>query len=318
MVELDLLDRKIIYQLDLDARQPASAIAKKLRVAKETINFRIKRLLKKNIIKGFYAIIDTSLINQFFFKIFIKFKEIHPNRRKEILDFFASYPKMSQVLLLEGEFDVQLFLLAEENNNLMNFMENLNSFCGEELQKKEILIVNTIYRFNQKFLHNEKQSLTISVTTKNKGYKFDKISWAVLKEISKNARISILEIANNLKISSQLAQYHLKKLIREKVIVSTHIAINYDKLDLQHYHLTFRINDHKILNSVFQFFNQKNKSIFATKMIGYYDGSAELIVKNNKELREFVDELLIAFSENIKVLDILLIYKEYELRLFPL
>ena len=53
MWELDLLDRKIIFELDLDARQAASTIAKKLKVAKETINFRIKRLLKNEIIKDF-------------------------------------------------------------------------------------------------------------------------------------------------------------------------------------------------------------------------------------------------------------------------
>lgn len=318
MTKLDLIDKKIIYELDLDSRQSATSIAKKLKIAKETVNFRIKRLLKNNIIKGFYAILDTSLINKFFFKIFIKFNEIHPNRRKEILDFFATYPKMSQVLLLEGNYDVQLFLLVEENNDLMIFMEELNNFCGKELQKKEILIVDTMYRFNQKFLYSEKRNFTVSVSNKNKQYNIDNVSWDVLKEISKNSRISILDIAKNLNISSQLAQYHLKKLIKDKVIVSTHIAINYDKFNMQHYHLTFQVNDHKIINQIIQFFNQKNKSIFATKMIGHYDVSAELIVENNEVLRNFVDGLLIKFSEKINHLDIFLIYKEYELRLYPI
>ncbi len=318
MVKLDLLDRKIIYELDLNARQPASKIAKRLKVAKETVNFRIKRLLKNDVIKGFYAMIDTSLINRFFFKIFIKFKEIHPDRRKKILDFLASQPKMSQVLLLEGIYDVQLFFLAEENSDLMRFMESLNSFCGDEIQKKEILITYTLYRFNQKFIYDGKRSLTTSVSTKKKGYKLDNVRFSVLREISKDARISVLDIARNLRISSQLAQYHLKKLVKDKVIVSTHIAINYDLLNMQHYHLTFQVNDHKILSQVIQFFNQKNKSIFATKMMGYYDGSAELIVKNNEELRKFVDELLAKFSEKITTLDIFLIYKEYGLRLYPI
>jgi Lrp/AsnC family transcriptional regulator, regulator for asnA, asnC and gidA len=318
MLNLDLLDKKILYELDLNARQSASSIAKKLKIAKETVNFRIKRLINNNIIKGFYAIIDTSLINRFFFKIFIKFNEINPNRRKEILDFFASHKNMSQVLLLEGNYDVQLFFLAKENNDLMKFMESLNNFCGKELQKKEILIINTMYRFNQKFLHNEKKNLISQVSNKVSNYNIDETSLKVLKEISKNSRISILDIAKNLNISSQLAQYHLKKLIKDKVIVSTHIAINYDKFNMQHYHLTFQVNDHRIINKIIQFFNQKNKSIFATKMIGHYDASAELIVNNNKELRGFVDELLTNFSEKINHLDIFLIYKEYELNLYPI
>ena len=71
MTKIDLLDRKIIYHLDLDARQSVSAIAKKLKVPKQTISFRINRLTKNNIIKGYYALINTSLIGMFFTKIFL-------------------------------------------------------------------------------------------------------------------------------------------------------------------------------------------------------------------------------------------------------
>ncbi len=315
---MDLLDRKIIYELDIDARQSASAIAKKLSVAKETVNFRIKRLLQNKIIKGFSSLLDLSKIHCFFFKIFVKFKEIPPTRRKEILDFLATYPQMSQVLLLEGKYDVQLFFLAKENSDMMHFMEKMNAFCGKEIHEKQILIVNNLYRFNLKVLYHDKHDIKEIITAKSLEYTFDEVSWNVLKQVANNARIPVLDIAKNLNISSQLAQYHLKKLIKDKVIVSTHLSINYDALQMQHYHVTFQVNDHKILPWIIEFFNSKNKSIFATTMIGCYDGSAELIVSDNQELREIIDNLLENFADKINVLDIFLIYNEYEMKLYPL
>jgi len=53
-------------------------------------------------------------------------------------------------------------------------------------------------------------------------------------------------------------------------------------------------------------------------MIGAYDGSSEIFVKNNKELREFADNLTEKFSKYINVLDILLIYDEYDIAMYPL
>lgn len=315
---MDLLDRKIIYELDIDARQSASEVAKKLSVAKETVNFRIKRLLQNKIIKGFSSLLDLSKIHCFFFKIFVKFKEIPPTRRKEILDFLAAYPQMSQVLLLEGKYDVQLFFLAKENSDMMHFMEKMNAFCGKEIHEKQILIVNNLYRFNLKVLYHDKHDIKEIITVKKSDYTFDEVSWNVLKQVANNARISVLEIAKNCNISSQLAQYHLKKLIKDKVIVSTHVSINYDALQMMHYHVTFQLNDHTILPWIIEFFNSKNKSIFATTMMGCYDGSAELIVSDNQELREIIDNLLENFADKINVLDVFLIYKEYEMKLYPL
>lgn len=314
---LDLLDKKILVELDQDARQSASKIAKTLKVAKETVNFRIKRLLKNNIIKGFYPILNNSLIDQIPYKIFVKFKQINPKRRKEILDFLSEYQKLSQVLLLEGNFDVQIFILVKSNNELMKFMQSLNSFCGKEIQKKEILIIETMYRFSQKFL-NEDKGTTTSVNLIKSDYELKEIELNILRELCKNARMPVLDIAKNINSTSQLVLYHLKKLIKDRVILSTHISINYDKLNIQHYHLSFQVNDHKALNQIIQFFNQKNKSLWATKMIGHYDGSSEILVKNNKELRGFIDELLTKFPEEINILDIFLIYKEYKLKLYSL
>lgn len=315
---MDLLDRKIIYELDIDARQSASEIAKKLSVAKETVNFRIKRLLQNKIIKGFSSLLDLSKIHCFFFKMFVKFKEIQPKRRKEILDFLAAYPQMSQVLLLEGKYDVQLFFLAKENSDMMKFMEAMNTFCGKEIHEKQILIVDTLYRFNLKVLYHDKHDIKEPISAKKSDYVFDDVSWNVLRQVANNARISVLDIAKNCNISAQLAQYHLKKLIKDKVIVSTHVSINYDALQMLHYHVTFQLNDHAVLPWIIEFFNSKNKSIFATTMIGCYDCSAELIVSDNQELREIIDNLLENFADKINVLDVFMIYKEYEMRLYPL
>ena len=54
-MKLDEKDRKILVELDKDARQSDSEIAKKVRISKQVANYRIQNLIKRDI---FNQIID--------------------------------------------------------------------------------------------------------------------------------------------------------------------------------------------------------------------------------------------------------------------
>ena len=56
----DKKDQEILYELDLNARQSNAQIAKKVRLSKEVVGYRIKRMLEDEIIIGFYSVIDVT------------------------------------------------------------------------------------------------------------------------------------------------------------------------------------------------------------------------------------------------------------------
>ena len=61
---LDLKDRKILYQLDLNARQSNAEIAKKTRLSKDAVGYRIKKLEEQG--KKAHIFMANNLdINQF-------------------------------------------------------------------------------------------------------------------------------------------------------------------------------------------------------------------------------------------------------------
>ena len=57
MEKLDLKDRKILYELDLDSRQLFRAIGKKVGLSKDVVNSRVKKMHGRGIIKGYYAVV---------------------------------------------------------------------------------------------------------------------------------------------------------------------------------------------------------------------------------------------------------------------
>ena len=69
-LKIDMKDRKILYQLDINARQSISEIAKKVRLNKNTVKYRIERLEREGLILNYYTIIDNSRLGYFSFRVY--------------------------------------------------------------------------------------------------------------------------------------------------------------------------------------------------------------------------------------------------------
>ena len=85
---LNKKDRKILYQLDLDSRQSLNQIGKKVRLSREVVQYRIKQLEKKGIIKGYRTLIDTSKLGYINCRLFIKFQKDTPQGEQKIINYY--------------------------------------------------------------------------------------------------------------------------------------------------------------------------------------------------------------------------------------
>ena len=59
-MKFDYYDKKILFELDKDARITTSSLAKKIRKSKQFVDYRIKRLEQEKIISGYISVIDYS------------------------------------------------------------------------------------------------------------------------------------------------------------------------------------------------------------------------------------------------------------------
>lgn len=315
--KLDQLDKKIIYELDLNTRISSKQIAKKYRVSKETINFRIKRIKEKGYIKSFVTTLNLPLMGMFFYKIYFKFSTISPEILKQITEYLVNYKRTAQILSMEGNIDIQFFMLAKNVNDLNEFIEPFYKKFGKYIEKKLVHIVTAVYRFNIRFLYDGGEEKTILHNKPPVTPNLDSIDYKIIKEISSNSRTSFIEIAKKLKTSSQFVQYRVKRLVEKNIITSFTLSINYEKLNLEFYHILFRVNDYSVIKKIMEFFKNKKKTIYASETIGEYDCSVELLVKDDKELRKILNELKNLYHGQINAIDVFLVYNEHQHKWFP-
>lgn len=81
--ELDIFDKKILFELDINSRISASKIAKKIKLPKETVNYRLKRLEKNRWINRLYTLFNASLFGYSYYQIFLKFNKMTSSIEKK-------------------------------------------------------------------------------------------------------------------------------------------------------------------------------------------------------------------------------------------
>jgi len=92
--KIDLFDRKILYELDKDSRMPLSALAKKVKRDRASVNYRINQLIEKGIIQNFVALLDPGKIGAMVWNIYLQLQNTTKEIENDIVDYLSQKEKV--------------------------------------------------------------------------------------------------------------------------------------------------------------------------------------------------------------------------------
>ena len=315
--ELDAYDKKILFELDINARTSASKIAKKLKLPKETVNYRIKRLEKDGWINRLYTIFNASLFGYSYYRVFLKFNKLTSSTETEIIDYITSDPTCANLRVLDGQYDLVFLTIQKNPGELKAFLQCFFNNYGKYVQEKNVLMMMKTYKLNQKFLLEGRTIKKTFNHVETKDYSLDKIDLGIMKAISTNARIKLSEIANNLKLDSRLIEYHIKRMERTGIIVTYSTDLNLVKLNRELIKVDIALKDPALIPRIVDFFDKTNTCVFAHELLGKYDLSFEIYVENDEMLRGILEKFKEQFLENYVYYDVSHVYKEYVINWSP-
>ncbi len=216
---LDEMDYKIIEILKQDHRKPNTEIAKELGVSRNTVNIKIRRLIKEKIIQNYVITVDP---NWFFQKTF--FIEIKTNPHEPWLaDQLQHLPECEWIDGIIGEYSLIIKCAIKDDFNAT--LNRIDSLMAKSASKK-YQIIDTIhcykengYRFEKTYKINQpldqKDQLLIEILH-NQGK----------KQLTTN-QISQLLKKEGVQISQPAVFKRIKKLEDRKIIEGFTISLNY-------------------------------------------------------------------------------------------
>ena len=270
------------------------------------------------IIKKYLTEINIYRLGFQFYPLLIKFHNTTPKIEQEIFDCLKNSNYTAWLTKCEGAWDLNATLIAAGNFELRKFFDNFLEKYSSYIADKHIFITTEIHYFKRGFWLNRKTTQTISSGGENQ-IKADETDIKLLKILSANARMSLVEIGKKFDIDPKNIAYKIKKLEKENIIQGSRILVDFSKIGYKFYKVWFSLKDlgEGNFRKLMSYFGEHPNIIWATKFIGFYDLSIEVEVKDVEEFRGILDEIKERFSHLIKKHESLLIFEESVMNYLP-
>lgn len=323
-IKLDAKDRQLLYELDKNARQPISKLAKKIRLSQPAVANRLQRLISRGIIKKFFAIINVSELGYFSHRVYIRYQKIDPEKEKEMIAYLLQHPSVFWFASLSGRWDLEILIFAR---NFYDFTKTFNEIRTryEEYWGSYVLsIVMYNFHFKRRYLLDTQAEVENPMPYYGGEPKMnenvDETDLRILKYLGHNARLPTVEIAGRMDVSENTVKYRIKKLEKSGIIQTYRIWFDAEKIGYEVYKSMISLHNltEEKEKAILRFCKGIPNTLYLIRCAGPWDIEIELEVKNNEEYRNIMLDFRKQFSDIIKDYETALIYKEHKINYFPM
>lgn len=298
MIKLSKKELQILHELECNARQSLSAIAKKCRTSKEAVNYHIKKFEKLGIIRGYFLLTDKSRLGLITWRVYIKQRRLDQELEQNMIEFLKSQPDIAGFGRTSGEMDFVLGISKKNEHEFGEFIEDLLNKFGKEIKWLQAHLFLDYVEYSREYLTGELKKSMRMISNKEKA-KYDSIDLRILKELAKNARAPFSEVAGALGLSERIVRYRVRRMEREGIIIAYRCNLDYRKLGYDYYKLDLFLEDRAKIDKVRMFVNALPQTVYSEVTAYCSDVEFDIEVSGIQELLDTVQSIVKKFPKTI-------------------
>ncbi|MBI4980982.1 Lrp/AsnC family transcriptional regulator [Candidatus Woesearchaeota archaeon] len=298
---MDKLNWKILRVLDWKGREPTNKIAKAVKSNKDVVAYRIKKLEEKGIIVRYYPVLDMYKLGYNTSRLYFDLEEIGEEQEKKFLEFLDKEMKAGLIFRMDYPYRYGIFLWVRSVYDVQDALVKIKRWLGKALIKYNHSLICTFRQYPKDYMFGEERHETYRSLEPVEMISYDENDFKILKELSKDARLSTVQIAKNLKIPQTTVSAKIKNLEKKKIIQGYRAEIDFIKLGFMNYFLEIYLETNENLSQIESWANAHRNVVWLQKIIGTCDIEIEMEVKDRVELESLLNELRAKFKNIRKI-----------------
>ena len=318
--KLDLKDKKLLYELDLNSRQSFNGLARKLKLSKNAVAYRISNLQKAGVIKQFHTVVDTGKLGYISFRLYLRLQNATPEKEQEIIEFLKQKEIVTWIVSIEGDYSIGALILTKSVSEMNSLWKELLEKYVNYIDERLLTIMTKVSYFSRAYLLDMKENAyEIAFATEPNKIDMDKKDIEILKFLAPNARIPIIEIAQKLKMTPKTVISRIKNLEKKEIIIGYKTVFDIEKLGYQYFKINFRLHNttREKISRLRSFIKMHPSIIYDDEVLGGDDLEIEVQLKDMQELRKLIEEIKSGFADMIKEYKTMLFYREHKYLFLP-
>lgn len=301
MDKLDIKDKKLLSELDTNARQTNSELSKKIRLSKKGTEYRISQLVKKDIIQGFYPVVDFLKLGYTYNRVFIKLQYLDDGIRDQIDEYIKKTDSIDWAVWFRGAYDLGLAFwtktATEFKGRLLDFVAKFN----DQIKDLHFSQVIRLDHYPYKIFQSGNDALATMKETSNIET-IDGIDKKILLELNKNSRLASTQIARNINSNYKLVSYRIKRLIGNKILLASRAKINHLALGMIHYKVFayLKFNDIGRIKELKNYLQSLKQTVYIVDHTEANFLDFEIIVLSVEEFQDILDDISNKFAGMVR------------------
>ena len=210
MAEIDEIDCRILSELSENCRQPLSTLSSKIRLSRDRVKYRVKKLEDRGVITKYATSVNPYKFHHCLYKTYMRL-ENDKVRILQLRNFLEKHPRAYWVAESYGRWDLMLATFAKNPKEFHTIQDEILGKFSDIILSFGVYVLIDVWYFSRVYLS---------------GYSIDqfffggspellevnKLDFEILKLLSADARLSITEIAKQVDSSNATISYRINRL----------------------------------------------------------------------------------------------------------
>jgi DNA-binding Lrp family transcriptional regulator len=297
-VRLDVKDKRLLYELDFDARQSVSQLAKKLELSKQGVEYKLARLTSEGVIRGFNAVVNMPKLGYLYCRLTLSLENANEAKRREVEGYLVNDPRFYWVFSLQGSRDFGAAMWAKSAGDFQRAVEDVVERFGDFISERDETITTDVVHYQQRYLLGIEDTKELHIRETSDRASIDDADKKILEALWENARMSVVDIAQRVGESPRVVSYRIKRLEKSGVIEAYRANIDHTKLGFTWHKLW--IHARRKPKELLEFIKRSPIVVYRVEGVGLpRELDVEVMVSKAQELYDFVNELRSRFADTI-------------------
>lgn len=312
--QLDVKDKRILSLLATDARQPLTQVAKQVRLSRDAVEYRIRRMQEQEIILGFVPQLDFGRLGFYTFHVFLLIDDMAQKQQDALIAFLAAHKNVRSVIEYSDRWDLEVVLLARSLQDFDDLVLDIAQRYPDIILEKDKVEIIKQYGHTAfpRLLPDEKRVRSSERPPVDK-IELDATDLRILAELGKDCRASTYVIGSAVGMSADAVAYRIKRLVSSGVIRRFTIAADLTLLGLQWYTYTIETKMFTPENeaTLEEFLDMDPSVIRSAKTLGGWDLLLYVVAASPHDFHVTVRALKGLFPSIVKNYQAWIAYKEH-------
>lgn len=301
--KIDVKDKKILFELDMDCRQSLSQIGKRVGLSKSIVSYRINRLKKLGIIKSFYTVIDLYKLGFISPRFHFVYQYVTPDIEKKIINFFVNNKYTFIIVSTYGPFDLSVLFGLKDMRKFYSIWNEIQNKFGYYFERQSMAFYLNEIHLPLSYLKSESPKIpekTVHLSGNQQHVQIDEIEAKILNLLADNAQMSLTYIAKKLNISARQVSYRINKMKETGIIEAFRVELDISKLGYRDFKVYLFLKEFSFRKQIIEYICKNPNLICIDETTGESHLELEFHLQSVDELNTIIQDISEKFPNAIR------------------